>query len=134
MSLGFRFVDLQSARAEKEPMWFSICTKIANTAIANGYQDGGLKIFHNSSKHCRAKYDKSETDAKFDRAVPKYNPDSSFFPLRYMLRKDSPDSLAQLTIEPALQRFFQEQQANEIEGKFQQYYLPKITSISKECD
>ncbi|KAL0019615.1 hypothetical protein WJX77_002028 [Trebouxia sp. C0004] len=32
------------------------------------------------------------------------------------------------------QRFFQEQQASEIEGKLQQFYLPDITSISKECD
>lgn len=38
----------QPARAENEPMWFSICTKIANTAIANGYQDVGLRIFHDS--------------------------------------------------------------------------------------
>ena len=30
-------MGLQPARADSEPMWFSICTKIANTAIASGY-------------------------------------------------------------------------------------------------
>ena len=51
-------MGLQPARAENEPMWFSICTKIANTAIANGYQDVGLRIFHELSEQCCVKYDK----------------------------------------------------------------------------
>ena len=127
-------MGLQPARAENEPMWFSICTKIANTAIANGYQDVGLRIFHEFSEQCCAKYDKTETDAKFARAVRNYNPQWGFFLLSNLLRQDNPDLLTQLTKELALQRFFQEQQISEIECKLQQFYLPDITSISKECD
>ena len=127
-------MGLQPARAENEPMWFSICTKIANTAIANGYQDVGLRIFHEFSEQCCAKYDKTETDAKFARAVRNYSPQWGFSLLSNLLRQDNLDLLTQLTKEPALQCFFQEQQASEIEGKLQQFYLPDITSISKECD
>ena len=127
-------MGLQPARAENEPMWFSICTKIANTAIANGYQDAGRRIFHEFSEQCCVKYDKTETDAKFARAVRNYNPQWGFSLLSNLLRQDNPVLLTQLTKEPALQCFFQEQQASKIEGKLQQFYLPDITSISKECD
>lgn len=124
-------MGLQPARAENEPMWFSVCTKIANTAIANGYQDVGLRIFHEFSEQCCAKYDETETDAKFARAVRNYDPRWGFSLLSNLLRQDNPDLLTQLTKEHS---FFQEQQANEIEGKLQQFYLPDINSICKECD
>ena len=127
-------MGLQPARAENETMWFSICTKIANTAIANGYQDVGLRIFHEFSEQCCAKYDKKDTDAKFARAVRNYNPQWGFSILSNFLRQDNSDLLTQLTKEPALQCFFQEQQASKLEGKLQQFYLPDITSISKECN
>ena len=126
-------MGLQPARAEHEPMWSSICTKIANTAVANGYQDVGLKIFHEFSEQCCAKYDKSKTDAKFAKAVRNYNPQWGFNILCNFMRQDNPDLLTQLKKERALQRFFQEQQASKIEGKLQQFYLPDIFSISKEC-
>ena len=71
-------MGLQPARAENEPMWFSVCTKIANTAIGNGYQDVGLRIFHEFSEQCCAKYDETETDAKFARAVRNYDPQWGF--------------------------------------------------------
>ncbi len=127
-------MGLRPERANSEPMWFSICTKIANIATANGYQDAGLRIFHDFSEQCRAKCDKTETDAKFARAVLNYNPQWGFFPLKTMLRKDNPKLSNQQRKEPALQRFFQEQDASEIVAKLKQFHLPDITSICKELD
>ena len=126
-------MGLRPERANSEPMWYSICTKIANIATANGYQDAGLRIFHDFSEQCRAKYDKTETDAKFARAVLKYNPQWGFFPLN-MLRKDNPKLSNQLRKEPFLQHFFREQDASETVAKLKQFHLPDITSICKEFD
>ena len=90
-------MSLRLVRADSEPMWFSVCTQIANIAVANGYQDAGLRVFHDFSKKCPAKYDKTETDAKFARAVRNYNPQWGFFVPKNMLRKDNPDLLNQLS-------------------------------------
>jgi len=48
-------MGLRLVRADSEPMWFSVCTIIANIAVANGYQDAGLRVFHDFSKKCSAK-------------------------------------------------------------------------------
>ncbi len=93
-------MGLQPARAHNEPMWFSVCTKIANTAVANGYQDIGLKIFHEFSMLCPAKYDKASTDAKFAKAVLGYNPQWGFRPLLHLLHQDNPNLLCQLRNDP----------------------------------
>ena len=122
-------MGLQPERADNEPMWFSVCTKIANTAVANGYQDGGLRIFHDFSMLCPAKYDRSRADAKFAQAVLGYTPQWGFEPLKHMLRKDNPNLLRQLRNDPGLQRFFKEQRISEIEAKLKELYLPDITKI-----
>ena len=53
-------------RAHSELKWYNVCTKIANIAVPNRYQDVGLRIFHEFSKLCPAMYDESKTDANFN--------------------------------------------------------------------
>ena len=59
-------LGLLPERAHSELKWYNVCTKIANIAVPNGYQDVGLRIFHEFSKLCPATYDESKTDANFN--------------------------------------------------------------------
>ncbi len=48
-------MGLLPERAHSEPMWYNVCTKIANTAVANGHQNGGLRILRDLCMLCADK-------------------------------------------------------------------------------
>ena len=48
-------MGLLPERAHSEPMWYNVCTKIANTAVANGYQNGGSRILRDLCMLCADK-------------------------------------------------------------------------------
>ena len=48
-------MGLLPERAHSEPMWYNVCTKIANTAMANGHQNGGLRILRDLCMLCADK-------------------------------------------------------------------------------
>ena len=127
-------LGLLPERAHSEFNCNNVCTKIANIAVPNGYQDVALRIFHEFSKLCPATYDESKTDAKFNRVVLTCDPQWGFHPLRRMLSQDNPGLLRQLRNDARWQRFFKEQCMSEIEAKLRKFYLPDITSICEQCN
>lgn len=126
-------MGLKRERAVSKPSWYAVCTKLANIAVANGYKDVGLRIFHEFSQLCPAKYDRVKTDAKFARAVRDANPQWGFAVLQNMLRKDNPALLRTLRNHPAWQGFFREHHMSVIEAKLKKFYLPDITAICGSC-
>ncbi|DBA90765.1 TPA: hypothetical protein ACH3X1_003972 [Trebouxia sp. C0004] len=116
------------------PWAFCLREHTANSSVPNGYQEAGLRIFHEFSKLCPATYDESKTDANFNRAVLCCNPQWGFRPLKKMLGQDNPDLLCQLSNDARWQSFFREQNMSEIEAKLRKFYMPDINNICEQCD